>query len=117
MTQDLPVTSQESAASLRRSRPQQPGLTRSLARVGARGRLDRELRAIAVDLLGPFASDELPATCSTWVRATVESAIGGVAEASLAALVETLDAALAAAPPAVARRLDEARVRHDAGFI
>lgn len=116
MTVDIAVSLQRPTPIQSRERLA-PGLARSATRIGARSRLDGELRSIAVDLLGPFESDELPAECAVWVHRTIEAAVSGVCDSSLAALVHALDALLDMAPPDVARRLDEARVRHDAGFV
>jgi hypothetical protein len=93
-----------------------PFLARSLARTGARSRLETELRAIAVDLLGRCQPGELPNDCAEWLATTVEAAVGRVCDSSLAVLAETLDSRLDAAPPGIARRLQEAEVRHDAGY-
>ena len=94
-----------------------PWMVRSLARTGARGRLEAELRAIAVDLLGRGQPDELPGDCAAWLAATVEDAVARICDSSLSALAEALDSRLDAAPPGVARRLQEAEVRHDAGLF
>jgi hypothetical protein len=94
-----------------------PWLARSLARTGARSRLEAELRAIAVDLLGRCQPGELPDDCAEWLATTVEGAVTRVCDSSLAALAEILDSRLGAAPPWVVRRLDEAEVRHDAGYV
>jgi hypothetical protein len=94
-----------------------PWLTRSLARTAARSRLEAELRVIAVDLLGRCQPGELPNDCAEWLATTVEAAVTRVCDSSLAALAETLDSRLDAAPPRIARRLEEAEVRHDAGYI
>jgi hypothetical protein len=94
-----------------------PWMARSLARTGARWRLDAALHAIAVDLLGRCQPDELPGDCATWLAATVEDAVGRICDSSLSALAEALDSRLDGAPPGVARRLQEAEVRHDAGLI
>jgi hypothetical protein len=94
-----------------------PFLTRSLARTGARSRLESELRAIAVDLLGRCHPGELPSDCADWLAATVDAAVAGVCDSSLAVLAQTLDSRLDAAPEGIARRLEEAEVRHDAGYI
>lgn len=94
-----------------------PLLARSLARTGARSRLEAELRAIAVDLLGRCQPGELPDDCVEWLATTVAGAVTRVCDSSLAALAETLDSRLGAAPPWVVRHLDEAEVRHDAGYI
>jgi hypothetical protein len=94
-----------------------PWLARSLARTGARSRLEAELRAIAVDLLGRCQPGELPGDCAEWLATTVEAAVTRVCDSSLGALAETLDSRLGAAPPRVARHIDEAEVRHDAGYV
>jgi hypothetical protein len=94
-----------------------PWLARSLARTKARSRLETELRAIAVDLLGRCQPGELPSDCAEWLAATVEAGVTGVCDSSLGALAQTLDSLLDAAPPGFARRLREAEVRHDAGYI
>ena len=84
--------------------------------MAAWGRLEDEMRSIAVDLLGANGSDEFPAPCADWVAATTQAAVAGVCDAALDGLIEALDSLLIDVPPDVARRLDEARVRHDAGF-
>ena len=84
--------------------------------MAAWARLEDELRSIAVDLLGPNGSDELPSPCADWVAATTQAAVADVCDAALDGLIEALDSLLIDVPPDVARRLDEARVRHDAGF-
>jgi hypothetical protein len=93
------------------------GLARHVSRVAAWARLEDELRSIAIDLLGPNDSDELPAACADWVAATTHAAVSGVCASALDELVRALDSLLVDVPPDVARRLDEARIRHDAGFI
>lgn len=92
------------------------GLAREVSRVGARGRLEGELRLIAIDLLGPSESDEFPAVCASWVATTTEAVVSRVSDSALAALVEGLDSLLVAIPPDVARYLERARTRHEAGF-
>lgn len=98
--------------------PERPpsGIARHVPRVAAWARLEDELRSIAVDLLGPNESDELPAACADWVAATTQAAVSGVCESALDGLVQALDQLLVDVPPDVAGRLDEARIRHDAGF-
>jgi hypothetical protein len=93
-----------------------PWLARSVARTRARSRLETELRAIAVDLLGPSEPGDLPDDCVAWLATTVEAAVTRVCDSSLAALAETLGSQLRAAPPGVAQRLREAEVRNDAGY-
>jgi hypothetical protein len=116
VTLDIAVPTHPPTPIQRRAGPS-PDLIRSLARVGARSRLEGELRLIAIDVLGLSEPDELPPGCSGWVYRTADAAVSGVCEASLAALVHALDALLAEAPLEVARRLDEARARHDAGWV
>ncbi len=92
------------------------GIARHVSRVAAWNRLEDELRSIAVDLLGPNETDELPEQCAEWVAATTQKAISGICDAALDGLVRALDSLLVDVPPDVARRLDEARIRHDAGY-
>lgn len=93
------------------------GLAQQVTRIGARARLEGELRSIAVDLLGPHEVDEFPASCANWVATTTDSAVSRVCDSTLEALVQALDSLLAGIPPDVARQLDRARVRHEAGFV
>lgn len=92
------------------------GIARHVARVAAWSRLEDALRSIAVDLLGPQALDELPTACAQWVAATTQQAVASVCDDALDRLVLALESRLVDAPPDVARRLDEARIRHDAGY-
>jgi hypothetical protein len=94
-----------------------PLLARSLVRTGARRRLEMELRAIAGDLLGGCQPGDLPSDCAEWLDATVDAAVRTSCESALAALTEILQSRLDAAPREVARRLEDAEVRHDAGYI
>jgi hypothetical protein len=93
-----------------------PLLAISLARTGARSRLETELALIAVDLLGRCEPGELPNDCAEWVASTVEAAVARVCDSSLTALAEVLASRLNAAPPGIARRLEEAEARHHAGY-
>jgi uncharacterized protein (DUF2249 family) len=93
-----------------------PRLARRVTAVAARARLERELRSIALDLLGPADPARLPAATRAWVDAATEEAIGAVRDLSLATLVERLDAVVATAPPDVMTRLDEAADRVAAGL-
>jgi hypothetical protein len=93
-----------------------PEAARRLRRVRAKARLDGELRSIAVDLLGPNESDEFPSGCADWVATTTDRAIATIGDDALDALVRRLDLLLVGAPPQVARHLDQARARRDAGF-
>ena len=94
-----------------------PWMTRSLARTGARRRLEAELRAIAVDLLGRCQPDEVPSDCAAWLASAVDAGVARVCDSSLSALAEVLDSRLGAAPPRVAKRLDDAEARHDSGYV
>jgi hypothetical protein len=96
--------------------PSPSGVARHISRVKAWSRLADELRSIATDLLGPTESDEFPSACADWVATTTEMAVSRVCDEALDALVQSLESMLTDVPPEVARRLDEARVRHDAGF-
>jgi hypothetical protein len=87
-----------------------------MSRVGARRRLEDELRAIAVDLLGPNEADEFPAACTTWIAIATKAAVSKVCDTTLEALVRELDARLADVPPDVIRQLRRARLRHEIGF-
>lgn len=93
------------------------GVARHAGRVRARARLEDALRSIAVDLLGPGETDDVPAVCAVWITATTDAAVATVCDAALEGLLEALDRLLADVPPEVAHRLDEARARKDAGFI
>ena len=92
------------------------GVARYIDTVGARGRLRREVRSIALDLLGPWASDELSPECAAWIGRSIDRAVSEVCESALGALVTDLDTALDGAPPEIARSLAREKVRHDAGF-
>ena len=93
------------------------GMGRRIARVEAKARLEGELRSIAIDLLGPNEADEFPTTCADWVATTTEAAVSRVSDAALEALVHELDSLIGAVPPDVARQLERAKARHDAGFV
>ena len=94
-----------------------PRLARRVAAVAARARLERELRAIALDLLGPADPARLPAATRAWVDSATDDAVGAVRDLSLATLVERLDAVVATAPAEVVTRLDEAADRVAAGLV
>jgi hypothetical protein len=100
--------------------PQHPDRSVSsgrLKRVGARDRLERELRSIAVDLLGPNEADEFPGACTEWVATTTGAAVSRVCDTALGVLIQELDSLLADAPLDVVRELRRARLRHEAGFV
>ena len=101
----------------RRAERQPSGLDRQVAHVRARARLEGELRSIALDLLGPNEADEFPASCADWVATAIDSAVATVCDSTLEALVHALDLVVLSVPPDVARTLDRARVRREAGFV
>ncbi len=92
-----------------------PTITTS-RQIEARSRLDAELRAIALDLLGLFQGDELPGECAAWVRTTIEAAVSEVSEPAVSVLALRLTSALGDAPRYVSSRIDAARLRHEAGY-
>ncbi len=109
------------ATAIRTERPTTPGarrpdLRRRVERIDARGRLEDELRAIAVDLLGPNEADEFPVDCAGWVARTTDAAVAVACASALDTLIDALESGLGSVPPVVARRLRDARVRQDAGF-
>jgi len=87
-----------------------------VARTGAKGRLEGELRSIALDLLGSNESEELPGAYADWVTQATQVAVVTVRDAALESLVFGLDSLLAAAPAHVARDLDRAEARQEAGL-
>ncbi|MEO8246141.1 MAG: hypothetical protein ABI622_03385 [Chloroflexota bacterium] len=91
-------------------------MDRRATRVMARGRLQDELRAIVLDMLGPCEPDELPAAVAAWVDGATDRAVSAVCDRSVEALVEALESAVAGAPRDVLVRLDQAAARHDAGL-
>ncbi len=93
-----------------------PRMITTSRQVEARSRLDSELRAIALDLLGLYEGEELPPDCAAWVRATIEAAVSEVSDPAVAMIALRLRSALGGAPTDVARRIDAARLRHEIGF-
>jgi hypothetical protein len=98
----------------RGSRP--PGLAGQVSRVGAHWRLERELRSIAVDLLGAGDGNEFSPACAEWVATTTDAAVSRVTATALEALVGGLDSLLVDAPSEVVRQLDRARAHCEAGI-
>jgi hypothetical protein len=86
------------------------------ATVMARARLRSDLRSIVFDVLGLCDAVELPAETAAWVDNLAEIAVTAVCDSSMNALLESIDAALAEAPPSVVARLAQASTRHDAGI-
>lgn len=110
---------------LRRRSPTAASSARSLssslaqraAAIGARGRLEREIREIALDLLGPGDAAGLSRPTSAWASAAAESVVASIRDGSLTALLGALDAQLAAAPESILVELVEARARGDVGAL
>lgn len=94
-----------------------PRLASRAAAIGARPRLERAIRGIVLDLLGPGDAVGLSSAASAWASATVESVVGAVRDGSLAALLATLDGELRAADPAIIAELRAARDRRDMGAL
>lgn len=92
-------------------------LARRVAAVAARARLERELRLLALDLLGPADPARLTPDVRTWIDGATDEAVGAVRDLLLATLVERLDEALETAPPDVLARLEEAADRMAAGIV
>ncbi len=94
-----------------------PSMITTSSQFEARSRLDSELRAIALDLLGLFQADELPGESAAWVRTTIEAAVSEVSDPTVSVLALRLRSALKGAPADVASRIDAARLRHEAGYV
>lgn len=94
-----------------------PRLSRRATVIGAEGRLEHEIRALAIDLLGPAGPAELSPEAARWLSAAAETAVRAVRDGSLSILVAALDRLVEAAPPSVLAELDEARDRHDIGVM
>jgi hypothetical protein len=69
-----------------------------------------------LDLLGLYEAEELPRECAAWVHTTIETAVSSLCHPAVSALTRHLRSELAVAPPDIARRIDEAKRRHEAGF-
>ncbi len=88
-------------------------LARRVSAVGARNRLEREIRAVALDLVGPADAATLSPECARWRSAAIDAAVRAVRDGSLSALIGALDRLLESAPPSVVAELDRARERQD----
>lgn len=97
------------------SRPVPSRLAHRAAAIGARRRLEREIRAIALDLLGPGDASGLSRPASDWVSATAEAVVGAVRDGSLSAMLGAIEDQLDAAPASVRAELVAARDRGDLG--
>jgi uncharacterized protein (DUF2249 family) len=93
-----------------------PQLARRASAVGARARLDREIRELAIDLVGPADPGELSPESAAWLSAATDAAVGAVRDGTLSVLVRALDTLLEAAPPEVGRELAMVRDRRDTGL-
>jgi hypothetical protein len=67
------------------------------------------------DVLGLCEASQLPSETAAWVDNVAESAVTAVCDTSMNRLFESIDEALAEAPPSVVARLEQAAIRHDAG--
>jgi hypothetical protein len=98
----------------------EPGLRQELdgrlTRVGARGRLECEIRAIARDLIGTEALRQCGAEAPEFVDRRAEAAVAVARDAALASLRDEIERLLLGLAPDVVRRLDQARSRADAGI-
>ena len=92
------------------------GLDRRATAVMARARLRAELRSIALDILGLSEPADLPVEMAAYVQRATEVAASTACEGSIAALLDSIDATISDAPPAVVARLELAAVRRDAGI-
>lgn len=97
------------------AKPLPSRLAHRASAIGARPRLQREIRAIVLDLLGPGDADGLSPAASAWVSSTAESIVGAVPDGSLAALLGALEDQLGVAPPSILAELVGARDRGDLG--
>ena len=79
-------------------------------------RLAAELRALALDMLGLYDSEELSPEGAAWLRSTIEEAVARICDPAVSTIARQLSSQLPAAPPGTAHRIDQARHRHDAGF-
>ena len=93
-----------------------PRMITTSRQLEARSRLDSELRAIALDMLGLYEGEELPPECAAWVRTTIEVAVSEVSDPAVSMIALRLRSALGLAPADVARLIDAARLRHEIGF-
>ncbi len=92
-------------------------LQRRATYVDARARLDRTVRELAVDLLGPAGHDELSPQAELWLSTATDAAVGAVRDGALSVLIRALETLLEAAPPEVARELRAVRERHDLDVV
>ncbi len=92
-------------------------LARRASAIGARYRLDREIRAIALDLVGPSDAAGLSREAAAWVSAAADTGVGAVRDGSLTVLIGALERSLESVPPSVAAELDEAHGRQELGGL
>ncbi len=92
-------------------------LRRRAAHIGARARVDRAVRELAMDLVAPALPGELSPEAATWLSSATTAAAEMVRDGALAVLVGSLDTLLAAAPPEVAAELRALQQRRDLGVV
>ena len=81
----------------------------------ASARLRFELRSIVFDVLGLGEPRELPQEVAAWVDDAAEAAVSAVCDTSVRGLMASIDASIAAAPPAIVARLAQSAIRRDVG--
>lgn len=97
----------------------EPSRSRVLTRVqlaGLEERFERDMRALATDILGVPGRDELSDDCAAWVASTTATASASLLRSTFLVLVRELDRALEDAPARVVRGLGESRARLDVGL-
>lgn len=92
-------------------------LARRAAAIGVRRRLEREIRAIVLDLIGSGDAAELSPESREWLAAAADAAVGAVRDGSLSVLIGALESLLESVPPSVGAELNEARDRQDVGAL
>ncbi len=93
-----------------------PPLEQRASNVMARASLRRELRLIALDLLGPLELDDCSGATADWVDRTTETAVSAVLDKSMGALIKVLESKVAMAPLDVIDQLDQAAIRYETGI-
>jgi hypothetical protein len=86
-----------------------------LDRMHGRDRLDAEFTRLAVDVLGPYGSDDLPAADSAWMHERVSHAVKVALDPALAAFMAELAKGLVEAPDDLLARVTRAKLRRELG--
>ncbi len=85
------------------------------ARIHGRDRLDAELLRIAMDLIGPYDRDDLPAAEREWLEQKVSVAVNAALEPALQTFLAELAAGLVEAPDDLLARVTRAKLRRELG--